>query len=162
MPVILATQEAEIRRIMVQSQPGQIVHETLSRKYPSQRRAGGVAQGVGPEFKPQYRKQKERERKEKEREGKKKTKRHEKKKKSLWLNKFETQYNSIMIADSLLLYILVYKLSHDHTIALNLLSCSTAEATPPALTHFFCFMPSSLAFLLVYAMLALIHSPTYR
>jgi hypothetical protein len=29
-PVILAPQEAEIRRIMVQSQPGQIVHETLS------------------------------------------------------------------------------------------------------------------------------------
>jgi hypothetical protein len=29
-PVILATQEAEIRRIMVQGQPGQIVHETLS------------------------------------------------------------------------------------------------------------------------------------
>jgi hypothetical protein len=29
-PVILATQEAEIRRIMVWSQPGQIVHETLS------------------------------------------------------------------------------------------------------------------------------------
>jgi hypothetical protein len=28
-PVILATQEAEIRRIMVQSQPGQVVHETL-------------------------------------------------------------------------------------------------------------------------------------
>jgi hypothetical protein len=33
-PVILATQEAEIRRIMVQSQPGQIVHETLSRENP--------------------------------------------------------------------------------------------------------------------------------
>jgi hypothetical protein len=32
MPVILATQEAEIRRIAVQSQPRQIVHETLSRK----------------------------------------------------------------------------------------------------------------------------------
>jgi hypothetical protein len=32
MSVILATQEAEIRRIMVQSQPKQIVHETLSRK----------------------------------------------------------------------------------------------------------------------------------
>jgi hypothetical protein len=30
--VILATQEAEIRRIMVRSQPGQIVHETLSQK----------------------------------------------------------------------------------------------------------------------------------
>jgi hypothetical protein len=32
MPVILATQEAEIRRILVQSQPRQIVHETLSQK----------------------------------------------------------------------------------------------------------------------------------
>jgi hypothetical protein len=30
MPVILATQEAEMRRIMVRSQPRQIVHETLS------------------------------------------------------------------------------------------------------------------------------------
>jgi hypothetical protein len=30
MPVILATQETEIRRTMVQSQPRQIVHETLS------------------------------------------------------------------------------------------------------------------------------------
>jgi hypothetical protein len=28
-PVILAIQEAEIRRIMIQSQTGQIVHETL-------------------------------------------------------------------------------------------------------------------------------------
>jgi hypothetical protein len=33
-PVILATQETEIRRIMVQSQPWQIVHKTLSRKKP--------------------------------------------------------------------------------------------------------------------------------
>jgi hypothetical protein len=57
-PIILATQEAEIRRIMVQSQPGQIVPETLSQKQPSQKRAGGVAQGVGPEFKPQYHKKK--------------------------------------------------------------------------------------------------------
>jgi hypothetical protein len=32
MPVILATQEAEIRRITVQSQPRQIVQETLSQK----------------------------------------------------------------------------------------------------------------------------------
>jgi hypothetical protein len=31
-PVILATQEAEIRRIVVPSQPGQIVCETLSQK----------------------------------------------------------------------------------------------------------------------------------
>jgi hypothetical protein len=53
-PVILPTQEAEIRRIMVGSQPGQIVHETLSQKTPSQKRAGGVAQGEGLEFKPQY------------------------------------------------------------------------------------------------------------
>jgi hypothetical protein len=29
---------------------------TLSRKNPSQKSAGGVAQEVGPEFKPQYRK----------------------------------------------------------------------------------------------------------
>jgi predicted PP-loop superfamily ATPase len=56
MPVILATQKAEIRRIMVRSQPGQIVCETLAqkkKKNPSQKRAGGVIQGVGPEFKPQ-------------------------------------------------------------------------------------------------------------
>jgi hypothetical protein len=50
--VIIATQEAEIRRIAVQSQPRQIVQQTLSRKYPSQKKIGGVAQGVGPEFKP--------------------------------------------------------------------------------------------------------------
>jgi hypothetical protein len=31
-PVILGTWEAEIRRIMVPGQPGQIVHETLSPK----------------------------------------------------------------------------------------------------------------------------------
>jgi hypothetical protein len=36
-PVILATQEAEIRRIVVQSQPEQIVHKTLSQKNPSQK-----------------------------------------------------------------------------------------------------------------------------
>jgi hypothetical protein len=41
--------------ITVQSQLGQIVCETLSqKKKKSQKRAGGVAQGVGPEFKPQY------------------------------------------------------------------------------------------------------------
>jgi hypothetical protein len=52
MAVILATQEAEIRRIKVRSQPGQIVPETLSQKYLTQKGAGGVAQGEGPEFKP--------------------------------------------------------------------------------------------------------------
>jgi hypothetical protein len=40
------------------NQPRQIVHETLPQKNPSQKRAGGVAQGVGPEFKLQYRKKK--------------------------------------------------------------------------------------------------------
>jgi hypothetical protein len=54
MPVILATQEAEIRRIVVLSQPGQIVSETLSQKNPSKNRAGGVAQDVDPDFKTQY------------------------------------------------------------------------------------------------------------
>jgi hypothetical protein len=59
-PVILTTQEAEIRRIAVQDcQLGQIVCETLSqKKNPSQKRAGGVSQGIGPEFKPQYHKKK--------------------------------------------------------------------------------------------------------
>jgi hypothetical protein len=56
MPVILATQEGEIRKIAVQSQPGQIVHETLSQKNLHKNRAGGVAQGEGLEFKPQYHK----------------------------------------------------------------------------------------------------------
>jgi hypothetical protein len=42
-PTILATQEAEIRKIVVQSQPGQIIHEILSRKYLTQNRAGGVS-----------------------------------------------------------------------------------------------------------------------
>jgi hypothetical protein len=45
-PIILATQEPEIRRIMVHSQPRQTVCETLSKKNPSQRRASGVVQAV--------------------------------------------------------------------------------------------------------------------
>jgi hypothetical protein len=44
--VALATQEAEIRKISAPSQPGQIVPKTLSRKIPTQKRAGGVAQEV--------------------------------------------------------------------------------------------------------------------
>jgi hypothetical protein len=51
---------------VVQSQPRQIVREALSRKYQSQKkkkknRAGGVARGVSPEFKPQYYKKKKKE-----------------------------------------------------------------------------------------------------
>jgi hypothetical protein len=57
-PVILATQKAEIRRMEIQGQSGQIVHETLSRKNLSQKRTGRVVQGVGPESNPQYRKKK--------------------------------------------------------------------------------------------------------
>jgi hypothetical protein len=37
MPVILATQEAEIRRMMVQIQPRQIVGKTLSGKKPNKK-----------------------------------------------------------------------------------------------------------------------------
>jgi hypothetical protein len=48
MPVILATQDAEIRRMAVQSQPWPIVRETLSRQNPSQKRLGGLAQDVVP------------------------------------------------------------------------------------------------------------------
>jgi hypothetical protein len=54
MPVILATQEAEIRRISVQSQSGLIVLNTLSQKKKKiTKKDGGRSQGVGPEFKSQ-------------------------------------------------------------------------------------------------------------
>jgi hypothetical protein len=46
MPVILATQKAEIRRIKAQGQPRQNESKTLSQKYPTQKRAGQVAQAV--------------------------------------------------------------------------------------------------------------------
>jgi hypothetical protein len=53
-------QKAKIRRIMVRSQPMRIVPEILSQKKKKnqKKRAGGVAQGEGPEFKPQYQKKK--------------------------------------------------------------------------------------------------------
>jgi hypothetical protein len=41
-PVILASWEAEIRRMQVRSQPQQIVCKTLSQKHPTQKRAGRV------------------------------------------------------------------------------------------------------------------------
>jgi hypothetical protein len=56
-PVILATQEAEIMRIAVRSQPGQTVRE------PFTKRSGGVAQGEDPELKPQYHKKKKKKKK---------------------------------------------------------------------------------------------------
>jgi hypothetical protein len=39
MPVILATQEAEIRRNEVQCQPQQTIHEIVSQKRPTQKGA---------------------------------------------------------------------------------------------------------------------------
>jgi hypothetical protein len=60
--MFLSTQEAEIRRIAVQSQPEQIVNKILSQKKSSQKRAGEVAQGEGSEFKPQYRQKKKKKR----------------------------------------------------------------------------------------------------
>jgi hypothetical protein len=46
--------------IGVQSHPGQVAYETLSQKNLSQKRAGGVARAVGPEFKRQHPKEKKR------------------------------------------------------------------------------------------------------
>jgi hypothetical protein len=51
--VIQATQEAEIRMIVVQGQAGQILLQDPVSKKPFTERADGMAQGVGPEFKPQ-------------------------------------------------------------------------------------------------------------
>jgi hypothetical protein len=45
-PVILATWEAEIRRMVVPSQSRQIVYENLSPKYPTYKMAGGIVQVV--------------------------------------------------------------------------------------------------------------------
>jgi hypothetical protein len=53
MPVILAIQEAEISRIKVQKPAQANSLQDLISKKPSQRRAGGVIRGIGPEFKPQ-------------------------------------------------------------------------------------------------------------
>jgi hypothetical protein len=63
-PIILATQEAKIRRIEVQSQPGQISSRDPISKILNTKRSGGVPQG--PEFKLQYcQKKKEEEEKKK-------------------------------------------------------------------------------------------------
>jgi hypothetical protein len=57
-PVILATQEAEIRKISVLSQPRPIIRVTLSQKPLHKNRASGVTQHEDPEFKPQYHRKK--------------------------------------------------------------------------------------------------------
>jgi hypothetical protein len=61
-PIILATQEAEIWRIEVQSQSGQIVQETLSQKHLTEKKGWWMVQGLGPEFKSQYSKKKKKRR----------------------------------------------------------------------------------------------------
>jgi hypothetical protein len=60
MPVILATQEAEIRRIAIQSQPRQIVGKTLSRK-PYNKKLNWWSGSKGPKFKPSTTKKKKKE-----------------------------------------------------------------------------------------------------
>jgi hypothetical protein len=50
--IILGTQEAEIRRIVVQSQPRQIVTRSYLGKTHHKKSTGGVAPGVGPESNP--------------------------------------------------------------------------------------------------------------
>jgi hypothetical protein len=57
MPIILATQEAEIRWFAVQVNcelSRLTVREALSQKTLHKNRGGGVAQGEDPAFKPQY------------------------------------------------------------------------------------------------------------
>jgi hypothetical protein len=46
MPIILATWEAEIKRITVESQAGEIAYETLSQKIPIENRTGRGSQVV--------------------------------------------------------------------------------------------------------------------
>jgi hypothetical protein len=89
MPVILATWEAEIKRIAVQGQPRQIVYETLAQKYLTQKRAGRVVQvpskhealSANPTSAQKRKRKREREReKEGRKEGKKEGKKNKKSK----------------------------------------------------------------------------------
>jgi hypothetical protein len=59
MPVILATQEAEIRRITIRSEPRQTVpRDPILKNAYHKKGTEGVTQGAGPEFKAQYCKKK--------------------------------------------------------------------------------------------------------
>jgi hypothetical protein len=58
MAVILTAKEAETRKMVVQSQPKQIVCKTLSQKTPLRKRVVVQVQGISPEFKTQYCKKK--------------------------------------------------------------------------------------------------------
>jgi hypothetical protein len=69
MSVILATQEAEQEDHGLKPAGANGSQEPIS-KIPNTKRTGGVAQGVGPELKPWYRKERERERKEGRKERK--------------------------------------------------------------------------------------------
>jgi hypothetical protein len=60
-PVILATQKGEVRRITFEVNPGKSFESPYLEKN-LHKRAGGVAQVAGPEFKPQYCKKKKRRR----------------------------------------------------------------------------------------------------
>jgi hypothetical protein len=60
MAVILTAKEAETRKMVVQSQPKQIVCKTLSQKTPLRKRVVVQVQGISPEFKTQYCKKKKR------------------------------------------------------------------------------------------------------
>jgi hypothetical protein len=55
-PIILATQEAKFRRTLVRSQPWAKSAQAPIFKKLITKRAGGMTQGVDPEFKPQYHK----------------------------------------------------------------------------------------------------------
>jgi hypothetical protein len=48
MPIILAAQEAEIRRMMVQGQPGKKFARPYLKKIHHRKRAGEMARSVGP------------------------------------------------------------------------------------------------------------------
>jgi hypothetical protein len=54
LPVILATQEAEIRSLVVQSQTRQILSRPCLENNPLKKWTGEVAQSVGPEVKPLF------------------------------------------------------------------------------------------------------------